>query len=126
MIPVNFDHEPSITSICLRLDTKTFTTLLQCLHSDYSSDSTLAGGKHGSKHNQPVDIARRFRIRAGESPSGVSESLLCSGQTSVDDDGAPVNPGDMGAQVMKALDNLETVLIGAGFTLSDVVRLNYS
>lgn len=50
---------------------------------------------------------------------------MCSGQTSVDDDDAPVNPGDMGAQVMKALDNLETVLIGAGFTLSDVVRLNY-
>ena len=44
----------------------------------------------------------------------------------MDDDGAPVNPGDMGARVMKALDNLETVLIGAGFTLSDVVRLNYS
>jgi len=44
----------------------------------------------------------------------------------VDDDGAPVNPGDMGAQFMKALDNLETVLIGSEFTLSNVVRLNYS
>ena len=51
---------------------------------------------------------------------------MCSGQTLVDDDGAPVNPGDMGAQVMKALDNLETVLIGSGFPRSNVARLNYS
>jgi len=57
--------------------------------------------------------------------SGVQRSLICSGQTSVDDDGAPVNAGDMGAQIGKALDNLETVLNGAGFKLSDVMRLNY-
>jgi enamine deaminase RidA (YjgF/YER057c/UK114 family) len=57
--------------------------------------------------------------------SGVQRSLICSGQTSVDDDGVPVNAGDMGAQIGKALDNLETVLNGAGFKLSDVMRLNY-
>jgi enamine deaminase RidA (YjgF/YER057c/UK114 family) len=31
----------------------------------------------------------------------------------------------MRAQIIQALDNVETVLRVAGFTLSDVVRLNY-
>ena len=52
-------------------------------------------------------------------------TLLCSGQTSVDDEGNPVYPGDMVAQINKALDNLETVLREAGLGLSHVVRLNY-
>ncbi len=55
---------------------------------------------------------------------GAQRVLLCSGQTSVDDDGNPVNPSDMAGQVNKALDNLETVLSQAGLGLSDVVRLN--
>ena len=58
-------------------------------------------------------------IRGGE------RTLLCSGQTSVDDNGAPLHAGDMTAQVRQALANLETVLGQAGFKLSDVVRLNY-
>jgi enamine deaminase RidA (YjgF/YER057c/UK114 family) len=56
--------------------------------------------------------------------SGAQRVLWCAGQTSVDDEGNPVHEGDMQAQVMKALDNLETVLHQAGFELSDVVRLN--
>jgi enamine deaminase RidA (YjgF/YER057c/UK114 family) len=55
---------------------------------------------------------------------GVQRLLVCSGQTSVDGEGRPVHPGDMPAQVGQALDNLETVLRQAGFTLADVVRLN--
>ncbi len=57
--------------------------------------------------------------------SGVKRALLCSGQTSVDDEGNPVHPGDMAGQLNKALDNLESVLGQAGLGLSDVVRLNY-
>jgi enamine deaminase RidA (YjgF/YER057c/UK114 family) len=57
--------------------------------------------------------------------SDAKRTLLCSGQTSVDDEGNPVYPGDMAAQINKALDNLETVLHEAGLGLSDVVRLNY-
>jgi enamine deaminase RidA (YjgF/YER057c/UK114 family) len=57
--------------------------------------------------------------------SGVERVLVCSGQTSVDADGRPMHEGDMGAQVMQALDNLETVLSEAGFALADVIRLNY-
>lgn len=50
--------------------------------------------------------------------------LVCAGQTSVDENGSPVNAGDMTAQVNKALDNLEAVLQKAGMTLANVVRLN--
>jgi enamine deaminase RidA (YjgF/YER057c/UK114 family) len=57
--------------------------------------------------------------------SGAQRVLLCAGQASVGADGAPLHAGDMRAQVVQALDNLETVLRQAGFGLADVVRLNY-
>lgn len=53
-----------------------------------------------------------------------SRTLYCAGQTSVDSNGAPLHPGDMGAQLGQAMDNLETVLKEAGFKLGDIVRLN--
>jgi enamine deaminase RidA (YjgF/YER057c/UK114 family) len=56
--------------------------------------------------------------------TGTQRTLYCSGQTSVDESGKPLHPGDMAAQVATALDNLEAVLAGAGMALSDVVRLN--
>jgi enamine deaminase RidA (YjgF/YER057c/UK114 family) len=43
---------------------------------------------------------------------------------SVDAEGRPVHPGDMAAQAMQALDNLEAILTSAGYQLADVVRLN--
>jgi enamine deaminase RidA (YjgF/YER057c/UK114 family) len=52
-------------------------------------------------------------------------TLLCSGQTSVDANGAPLHAGDMAAQLRQAVANLETVLQAGGFDLTDVVRLNY-
>ena len=51
--------------------------------------------------------------------------LYCAGQVSVDAEGNPLHPGDMGAQIAQSLDNLETVLDNAGFEMSDVVRLNF-
>jgi enamine deaminase RidA (YjgF/YER057c/UK114 family) len=51
--------------------------------------------------------------------------LVCSGQDSVDADGNPQYPGDMGAQLEQALDNLEAVLGGADMTLANIVRLNF-
>ena len=56
--------------------------------------------------------------------SGSQRTLYYAGQTSVDEEGNPVHPGDMGAQMAQALDNLEVVLKEAGLGLSDVVRLN--
>ena len=44
----------------------------------------------------------------------------------IDEEGNPVHPGDMRAQINQALTNFKTVLANAGFRLSDVVRLNYS
>ncbi|HZG68446.1 MAG TPA: RidA family protein [Herpetosiphonaceae bacterium] len=55
---------------------------------------------------------------------GMQRVLICSGQASVDADGRPLHAGYMRAQVTQALDNLETVLQAAGFTLAEVVRLN--
>ena len=56
---------------------------------------------------------------------GAQRVLYCAGQTSVDADGRPMHAGDMAAQLGQALDNLETVLAHASFTLANVVRLNY-
>ena len=57
--------------------------------------------------------------------AGARRVLLCAGQASVDAEGRPLHAGDMGAQLARALDNLETVLREAGLGLGDVVRLNY-
>jgi enamine deaminase RidA (YjgF/YER057c/UK114 family) len=57
--------------------------------------------------------------------SDAQRVLYCAGQVSVDADGNPLHPGDMGAQIAQALDNLETVLEAAGFEMSDVARLNF-
>jgi enamine deaminase RidA (YjgF/YER057c/UK114 family) len=56
--------------------------------------------------------------------SGHQRVLRCSGQTAVDEHGAPMHEGDMGAQMALALSNLETVLKAADMTLANVVRLN--
>ena len=50
--------------------------------------------------------------------------LYCAGQLSVDANGMPVNVGDIRAQIEKALDNLETLLKEAGYSIQDIVRVN--
>jgi len=55
---------------------------------------------------------------------GGQSTLYCSGQTSVDADGKPMHVGDILAQAIQALDNLETVLKAADYRPADVVRLN--
>ena len=52
-----------------------------------------------------------------------SSTLYCAGVVSVDDEGRPLHPDDVGAQALRALDNLETILAAAGYALSDVARL---
>lgn len=51
--------------------------------------------------------------------------LYCAGQVSVDGDGIPLHAGDMRAQISQALDNLDTVLVAAGYRMSDVIRLTF-
>jgi enamine deaminase RidA (YjgF/YER057c/UK114 family) len=55
--------------------------------------------------------------------SGHKRVLRCSGQTSVDADGAPQHAADMAAQIALATDNLEAVLKAADMSLANVVRL---
>ena len=57
--------------------------------------------------------------------SNASRTLYVAGQASVDDRGAPVHVGDMRKQMEQAFRNLETVLKASGYTLANVVRLNY-
>jgi len=57
--------------------------------------------------------------------TGGQKVLYCAGQTSMSEDGKPLHFENMAAQTMQALDNLETVLKAAGYSLSNVVRLNY-
>jgi enamine deaminase RidA (YjgF/YER057c/UK114 family) len=52
-----------------------------------------------------------------------TRTLYCAGITSVDEQGTPLHAGDMGAQLLAALDNLETLLRAAGYSLADVVRI---
>ncbi|RUS60628.1 RidA family protein [Pseudorhodobacter sp. E13] len=54
---------------------------------------------------------------------GATRQVICAGQTAVDATGAPQHPGDMRGQIALTLDNLETVLAGAGMGLGDVIRL---
>lgn len=60
----------------------------------------------------------------GREVIGAERTLYCAGVVSVDAEGRPVHPGDMAAQAMQALDNLEAILTSAGYQLADVVRLN--
>jgi enamine deaminase RidA (YjgF/YER057c/UK114 family) len=43
----------------------------------------------------------------------------------IDAEGRPLHQGDMRAQFIEAMDNLETALREADVALSDVMRLNY-
>ena len=63
-------------------------------------------------------------VQANEITDG-KRVLYCAGQVSIDAEGRLVHAGNMRAQLVLALDNVETVLKAAGFELSNVVRLNY-
>lgn len=55
---------------------------------------------------------------------GAQRMLFCSGQAANDDEGNPVHPGDMRAQITLAVNNLETLLRASGFGFQDIMRLN--
>ena len=72
----------------------------------------------------PWQWSLQFGFNQAESIEGHQRVLVCSGQTSVDAQGAAQHAGDMAGQIALALDNLETVLSEAGMGLADVVKLN--
>jgi enamine deaminase RidA (YjgF/YER057c/UK114 family) len=65
----------------------------------------------------------RLGFVQGKEVAGAERTLYCAGQTSVDENGQPLHEGDMQAQALHAIDNIETVLREAGYELSDIVRL---
>ena len=67
----------------------------------------------------------QFNFSQAVTVEGARRVVFCAGQTSVDASGNLLHPGDMGAQLHSAFDNLETVLAASGCTLANVVRLNY-
>ena len=72
----------------------------------------------------PWSWSTKLGFDQAELIEGQRRQLVCSGQDSVDANGDPQHPGNMAAQLELAVDNLEAVLIGAGMTLANVVRLN--
>ena len=73
----------------------------------------------------PWQWSLEFGFNQAEIVEGGQRVLYCAGQTSVDGDGTPQFAGDMQAQISLAADNLEAVLMGAGMSLANVVRLNF-
>jgi enamine deaminase RidA (YjgF/YER057c/UK114 family) len=59
------------------------------------------------------------------SPRAFSRRNLEFSSSCTDADGHPIHAGDIAAQIGQALDNLEQVLHASGYTLANVVRLNY-
>lgn len=72
----------------------------------------------------PWQWSLEFGYNQAELVEGHTKVLVCAGQTSVDENGAPQHPGDMAGQIELALNNLTSVLTEAGMSLSDIVRLN--
>lgn len=72
----------------------------------------------------PVTWSLDLGFNQGETVSGETRTLYCSGQTAMDSDGRPRHEGDMAAQLTLSLDNLEAVLDEAGMSLANLVRLN--
>jgi enamine deaminase RidA (YjgF/YER057c/UK114 family) len=77
------------------------------------------------KVHNPWTWQDQFGFVQANEISGQERTVFCAGHASVDQNGAPVHPGDMAAQAGQAFDNVETTLKSAGMDLSNVVRLNY-
>ena len=71
----------------------------------------------------PVTWSVALGFNQGELVSGSTRTLYISGQTAMSTEGAPQHDGDVAAQLALSLDNVEAVLVAAGMTLADLVRL---
>jgi enamine deaminase RidA (YjgF/YER057c/UK114 family) len=73
----------------------------------------------------PWEWSKAFGFSQAVEMSGVTQFVVCSGQTAIGADGSPPDESDMGAQVSKAFENLRAVLEAAGLGPADVIRVNY-
>lgn len=108
------------------------TTLLRITHVNTHTLTTMNTTQKQASTTQNGRQTRTVNPWGWQDQYGYSQALettaaervlYCAGQTSMNDDGQPLHPGDMGAQVRQAMENLETVLKTAGYSLADVVRL---
>lgn len=53
-----------------------------------------------------------------------ARTVYVSGQVAVDEHQNLIGAGDLGAQALRAFQNLETALVAAGASTTDVVKLN--
>lgn len=72
----------------------------------------------------PWSWSQQFGYNQAEIIEGAKRQLICSGQTSVDEQGAPQHIDDMRGQMTLVLSNLEAVLAGADMDLANITRLN--
>lgn len=72
----------------------------------------------------PWPWSLQMAFNQAELIEGRNRELVLSGQTAMSADGEPQHAGDMAAQLVLCLDNLEAVLAGADMALSNVIRLN--
>jgi enamine deaminase RidA (YjgF/YER057c/UK114 family) len=73
----------------------------------------------------PWEWSKAFGFSQAVEVSGAGRMLVCSGQTGIGEDGSPPESPDLGAQVRKAFENLESVLTASDMSMSDIVRINY-
>lgn len=72
----------------------------------------------------PVTWSHEMGFNQGELVVGESRTLYISGQTAMSTDGRPEHAGDIAGQLAMAAANLEAVLVEAGMSLANLVRLN--
>ena len=71
----------------------------------------------------PVTWSLAMGFVQGEDVAGQTRTLHISGQTAMSSEGRPEHDGDIAAQLVLAADNLEAVLVEAGMSLANLVRL---
>jgi enamine deaminase RidA (YjgF/YER057c/UK114 family) len=79
----------------------------------------------GRQITNPWSWQEPFAFVHAHETTGAQKVLYCAGQFATDEDGRPLHAGDIRAQTNPAFDNLEKRLQAAGYSLGDVVRLNY-
>jgi enamine deaminase RidA (YjgF/YER057c/UK114 family) len=71
----------------------------------------------------PTPWLQHFHINHGVEVRGGTRTLYLSGQTASAPDGAPLHPGDLGAQFHEAWRQVKAALKSADMTPANIVRL---
>ena len=71
----------------------------------------------------PWDWSLQYGFSQAELVEEPSKVLFCAGQTALDGEANMQHVGDIKGQINAALDNLESVLVQANMSLSNVVKL---